>query len=71
MQEIALEVLAIARDGLERRAVHDTFGESEAHFLNALWTIAESGETPADELLRKFHGDWQGDIDPIFREYAY
>lgn len=71
VQDISLEVLDIARSGLESRAAKDTFGESEAHFLNALWTIAESGETPSDELLRKFHGDWQGEIDPIFREYSY
>ncbi len=71
MQHVALEVLEIARNGLESRARPDSFGESEAHFLNALWTIAESGETPADELLRRFHGDWQGEIDPIFRENAY
>ena len=71
MQEVALQVLEIAREGLDRRGRTDTFGESEAHFLNALWTIAESGETPADELLRRFHGDWQGVIDPIFRESAY
>ena len=71
LQDIALRVLDIARGGLEQRARHDGFGESEAHFLNALWTIAESGETPSDELLRRFHGDWRGDIDPVFREYAY
>ena len=71
MQEVALQVLEIAAAGLESRARPDSFGESEAHFLNALWTIAESGETPADELLRRFHGDWNGDIDPIFRENAY
>jgi len=71
VQDIAMEVLDIARSGLEARALHDPFGETEAHFLNALWTIAESGETPADELLRRFHGDWQGEIDPIFREYSY
>ncbi len=71
LQEVALQVLEIARDGLDQRARTDSFGESEAHFLNALWSIAESGESPADELLRRFHGDWHGDIDPIFRENAY
>ncbi len=71
IQEVALQVLEIAREGLDGRRLTDSFGETEAHFLNALWTIAESGETPADELLRRFHGDWQGDIDPIFREHAY
>ena len=71
MQQLALQVLEIAAAGLESRGRPDSFGESEAHFLNALWTIAESGETPADELLRRFHGDWNGDINPIFRENAY
>ncbi len=71
VRDIAMEVLDIARGGLEARALHDAFGETEAHFLNALWSIAESGETPADELLHRFHGDWQGEIDPIFREYSY
>ncbi|NNG04261.1 MAG: glutamate--cysteine ligase [Inquilinus sp.] len=71
VRDLAMEVLAIARAGLEGRARHDMVGESEAHFLNALWTIAESGETPADEMLRRFRTDWQGSIDPVFREYAY
>ena len=71
VRDLAMQVLEIAHGGLERRARRDMVGESEAHFLNALWTIAESGETPADELLRRFHGDWQGSIDPVFREYAY
>ncbi len=69
--EIALGVLEIARAGLEARDRKDGFGENEAHFLDTLWTIAESGETPADELLRRFAGPWNGSIDPLFREYAY
>ncbi|NBC32235.1 MAG: glutamate--cysteine ligase [Alphaproteobacteria bacterium] len=71
VREVALEVLDIARAGLERRARRDGFGETEAHFLNALIDIAESGESPADRKLKKYHGEWQGEIDPIFREFAY
>lgn len=71
VQNIALEVLEIARAGLEARARRDGFGDSEAHFLSALWEIAESGRTPAQELLDRFHGHWGGNIDPVFREYAY
>ena len=71
VRDLALQALEIAAGGLERRGRRDMVGESEAHFLNALRTIAESGETPADELLARYHGEWQGSIDPVFREYAY
>jgi glutamate--cysteine ligase len=71
MQDLAIDVLAIARDGLKARATHDTFGEDEAHFLNALDEIAESGITPAEELLDAFENRWGGNIEPLFDEYAY
>jgi glutamate--cysteine ligase len=29
------------------------------------------GHTTAEELLRKFHGEWKGSVEPIFTEYAY
>ncbi|HEM46170.1 MAG TPA: glutamate--cysteine ligase, partial [Alphaproteobacteria bacterium] len=51
VQDLAREVLGIARDGLKARASRDHFGDDEAHFLNALEDIAESGITPAEELL--------------------
>jgi len=69
--DLAREVLAIARDGLQRRALADGFGDNETHFLDALMEIAESGRTPAEELLESFAGRWRGSVDPVFREYAY
>lgn len=71
VRDLALRVLEIARDGLVRRKRNDNFGDDEAHFLDTLFTIAASGQTPADELLAKFHGPWGGSVDPVFREYAY
>jgi len=71
MQDLALDVLAIARDGLKARATQDTFGEDEAHFLNALDEIAESGITPAEEMLDAYENRWGGNIEPLFDEYAY
>ncbi|MGY0776492.1 glutamate--cysteine ligase [Azospirillum argentinense] len=71
VREVALEVLEIARGGLARRARNDNWGDDEAHFLNTLLDIAESGQTPADELLAKFNGPWGGSVDPVFKEYAY
>ena len=69
--DIALEVLGIAREGLTRRAVLDGSGMNEASFLNPLFRIAESGVTPAEELLAAYEGRWQGSVDPIFTELAY
>ena len=29
------------------------------------------GITPAEELLEKFHGPWNGSVDPVYDDYAY
>jgi glutamate--cysteine ligase len=39
--------------------------------LNALHESIESGKTPADELLDRYHSDWNGDISKVFGEYSY
>jgi len=71
VQDIARESLKIARDGLNRRAQLDSYGRSEAIFLETLDRSAESGLTPADEMLADFRGRWGGDIDEVFRDLAY
>jgi len=71
LQEIALEVLAIAEKGLEARARAGHFDRDETHFLNALKEIASSGVTPAEEMLAKYHGEWAGDLSKIYAEYSY
>ncbi|HEY0835532.1 MAG TPA: glutamate--cysteine ligase [Azospirillum sp.] len=71
VREVALRVLEIAHGGLVRRKRNDNWGDDEGHYLDTLRTIAESGQTPADELLSKYHGVWGEDVDPVFREYAY
>ncbi len=71
VHELALDVLAIARAGLARRAVLDKRGRDETHFLSILDDIADSGDTPAEVKLALYHGRWQGSVDPIFSEFAY
>jgi glutamate--cysteine ligase len=66
-----LEVLKIARTGLQRRSALDRVGGDESGFLNVLQEIAQSGITPAEEKLALFHGKWNGSVDPIFTDYAY
>ncbi|MBL6958256.1 MAG: glutamate--cysteine ligase [Rhodospirillales bacterium] len=69
--DIALDVLELAHDGLQRRARLDGVGLNETHFLNPLFQIAESGYTPAEELLAAYDRRWRGSVDPVFLEYAY
>jgi len=71
LQDLAKDVLKIAKQGLTRRAKLDGSGQDETVFLNPLHAIAESGITPAEELLAHFDGDWSGSVDPVFKEYAY
>jgi len=69
--DIALDALEIAHDGLSRRNVQDGVGLDETHFLNPLFQIAESGFTPAEDLLCAYERRWHHNIDQIFKEYAY
>ena len=69
--DIALDMLEISHEGLVNRARLDGVGMDETRFLNPLFQIAESGLTPAEDLLFAYERRWKGCIDPIFREYAY
>ncbi|MEM6489033.1 MAG: glutamate--cysteine ligase [Pseudomonadota bacterium] len=71
MQDLAVAVLDIAEAGLKARARASAFDRDETHFLNALHEIASSGQTPADELLARYAGDWGGDLTRIYADYSY
>ncbi len=73
MMDLARELLVIAEAGLKARARPGAGGlvPDETHFLNALTESIETGMTPADDLLAHYHGDWNGDLTRIYREYAY
>lgn len=60
VQDLAIEVLEIARGGLERR------GKEEGKYLQQLEKIAESGETQADRLLHLYETEWNRSVDPYF-----
>jgi glutamate--cysteine ligase len=73
LRSLAREVLAISDAGLRARARPGAGGmiADETHFLNALHEIVASGQTPADELLGRYHRDWDGDLGRIYAEYSY
>ena len=71
VQDVARDVVAIAREGLERRA--RPFGDlaDETGYLADLEEIADSGLTPAERLLDLYNGAWGGDISRVFEATAY
>ncbi|MEO1328113.1 MAG: glutamate--cysteine ligase [Pseudomonadota bacterium] len=71
MRDLAREVLGIAEAGLKARAKAYGFDADEAHFLNDLKRVVDSGETAADELLRRCREEWSGDVSQVFRHYCY
>jgi glutamate--cysteine ligase len=70
-RDLAAEAVKIAIAGLQRRARLNSKGADESGFLDALVEIVEANETPAERKLALFHGEWNGDIDHVFREFAY
>ena len=71
VRELAIEALKISVAGLRRRARRNVGGQDESAFLDPLIEMAEAGQTAADRKLALFHGEWKGDIDRVFREFAY
>lgn len=71
VQELAGEVLEIARSGLKARQRLNSDGRDETIFLSALEDIVASGRSVSDELLALYHGRWQGRVAPIFEEFAF
>jgi glutamate--cysteine ligase len=66
LRDIAAEVLAISRAGLNARAQLNEAGDNEGGFLGPLDDIVASGKVPAQVLLDKYHGEWGGDLSRIY-----
>jgi glutamate--cysteine ligase len=66
LRDIAGEVLAISRAGLNSRNRLNSMGDTEAGFLGPLDEIVRTGKVPAQVLLDKYHGEWGGDINRVY-----
>jgi glutamate--cysteine ligase len=69
--EIAKDCLALAHAGLRRRARTDRDGRDETRYLEPLDLILEAGRSPAEEMLDKFNGAWNGSVEPAYQEYVF
>ncbi|MDC3401563.1 glutamate--cysteine ligase [Alphaproteobacteria bacterium] len=71
VQEIASQLLDLSQQGLRARGKMDSMGADEAGFLAPLFKTIRDGKTPADILVEKYHGEWQGDMRRIFVDNAF
>jgi len=68
LRDIAGEVLAIARSGLNARGRLNAIGDNESGYLAPLDDVVASGKVPAEVLLDKYHGVWGGELDRVYGE---
>lgn len=71
MRDFAGRVLDISADGLTRRAQLNSAGDNEVGFLDPLRDVVTTGMTPADRLLDRFYGPWNGDVSHIYEEFSF
>lgn len=71
VNEIALEMINLAREGLNARNIKDSTGENETHFLKVLEDIIIKEKTPAEQLLEDFNNIWKGNITELIKNMSY
>ena len=71
VQDIARDVLKLSRAGLEARRQLGCKGKTEAAFLDVLDETVTTGKTAAENLLALYHGGWNGNIERVYRDFAY
>jgi len=71
LRDIAGAVLDIAHAGLAARGRFNASGDDETGFLEPLREIVRSGKVPAEMLLERYHGDWNGDVSRIYAEARF
>jgi glutamate--cysteine ligase len=71
VRDIARDVLALARAGLDERGFMGCKQRRESAFLDTLDESVATGRTKAENLLDLYHGPWGGDVRRVFRDFAY
>ena len=69
--EHAKTFIAIAKKGLQNRAILNKKNNDETIFLNEVEQMIQNQQTPASILIDKFKGPWKENINKIFDEEAF
>ncbi|MCX7900556.1 MAG: glutamate--cysteine ligase, partial [Methylocystis sp.] len=68
LRDVGRDALALARDGLKRRARRDAQGRDETIYLAPLERILETGRPLAQDRLDLYHGAWRESVAPAFTD---
>jgi glutamate--cysteine ligase len=71
LRDLARRILDIADRGLSARARLNAAGDNESGFLDPLREIVARGSTPAEVLLERFGGEWNGDVSRVYDEMSF
>jgi glutamate--cysteine ligase len=71
LRDVAGPVLDIAHAGLKARSRHNASGDDETGFLEPLHDIVRTGKVPAELLLDRYHGAWNGDVSKVYEEASF
>jgi glutamate--cysteine ligase len=69
--DVAREVVSISRQGLVARARLNGDGVDESIFLAPLDEVLAKKATMAEDMLARYHGRWNGSVEPVFTDYQY
>ena len=71
LYEIARDLVAIARAGLQREPVRNARGDDETVYLERLDVLVKNGRCPADAIVDRWLGDWSGEIPRLIEGSSY
>jgi len=69
--DLAGRILEISSAGLAARNCLNSSGDNETGYLDPLRDIVASGKTMAEQLLEKYHGEWDGDVSRVYDEMSF
>ncbi len=70
-RDLAMELLSIARTGLQRQAVMNRHGDDESVYLERLTELNSRGLCPADVVIEKWNGEWNQRVSRMIDGSSY
>ncbi len=71
VRDVAVDLVAIAKQGLKNRNRLSGGLVDETGYLAELEHIADSGVTPAERLVELYNTQWKGDVSRVYEDFAY
>ena len=71
INDYAKDIISIAKNGLQNRAIKDSAGNDESGYLNQLEEIAFSGKNQAERMLEIWNEDKENALSKIYKTYSY